>query len=213
MPEVRSPASLRGHRAPAGEGDRLRVELLDAAETELAEKGVAGLSLRQVARNCGVSPTAVYLHFDSKESLVIGVCNRRFADLGQRVRTTIPRFDTVIDQVMALGEVYLRFVFENPKLYAAYFGAIPLETILERMPADELAGFDVLAELADLLAVGMEAGEIRRDDPAVLATALWGAVHGAATVLHFSRPLLTASFDDHVAGVLRQLRAGLVPCP
>ncbi len=160
-----------------------------------------------------MSPTAVYLHFDSKEALVIGVCNRRFAELGDRVRSTISAHDDIVEQVMAVGEEYLRFVFDNPKLYAAYFGASPLETILEHLPADQLAGFDVLAELAQLLEAGMDAGEIRRDDPAVLATTLWGAVHGAATVLHFSRPLLTASLDEHVAGVRRLLRAGITPHP
>jgi AcrR family transcriptional regulator len=67
-PDARTPARARN---PRGEGDRLRVELLDAAVELMAEAGdVDKVSLRAIAQRAGVSPTAVYRHFDDHRSLL-----------------------------------------------------------------------------------------------------------------------------------------------
>ncbi|MGZ3236866.1 MAG: helix-turn-helix domain-containing protein, partial [Burkholderiaceae bacterium] len=44
--------------------------LLDAADILLDEGGVEAVSLREVARRTGVTPTATYRHFADKESLL-----------------------------------------------------------------------------------------------------------------------------------------------
>ncbi len=56
--------SRRGPR-----GDISAALLLDAAERVLAEAGVAGLSLRRVAREAGIAPNAVYTYFDDMADL------------------------------------------------------------------------------------------------------------------------------------------------
>lgn len=66
--ETRRPRSARG------EGEQLRAALLAAAETLLVvPRSSPPLSLREVARLAGVSPSAVYLHFASAQELIAAV--------------------------------------------------------------------------------------------------------------------------------------------
>ncbi|MGB1907401.1 MAG: TetR/AcrR family transcriptional regulator, partial [Spongiibacter sp.] len=57
------PATARSYH----HGD-LRSELLDAAARLLREEGEAGLSMRRLAQELGVSRTAPYHHFADKHS-------------------------------------------------------------------------------------------------------------------------------------------------
>src|SRR5215470_8611048 len=71
-------------RAPnrRGEGDLLREQLIDAASRLLAAPVVQEpLSLRAVAREVGVVPQSVYLHFADRTQLVRAVIERRFGEL------------------------------------------------------------------------------------------------------------------------------------
>jgi len=49
--------------------ERTRQALLDAALDLSADRGLAGVSLREVARSAGIVPTAFYRHFASMEEL------------------------------------------------------------------------------------------------------------------------------------------------
>ena len=59
----RVPAAGRAHARGAYHHGALRAALIDAAESVLAERGVEGFSLREVARRSGVSPAAPAHHF------------------------------------------------------------------------------------------------------------------------------------------------------
>ena len=58
-------------RNPRGTGEKLRAELLDAADALLVESGdPAKVTVRGVAATVGVAPNAVYLHFADREALL-----------------------------------------------------------------------------------------------------------------------------------------------
>ena len=50
-----------------------RERLINAAIEAFAEKGFAGTTTRDIASRAGMSPAAVYVHHDSKESLLFTV--------------------------------------------------------------------------------------------------------------------------------------------
>ncbi|MFV2039432.1 MAG: helix-turn-helix domain-containing protein, partial [Acidimicrobiales bacterium] len=61
----------RRPRSPRGQGKQLRVELLDAAAELMAKHGsLDKVSVRAVAHAVGVSPTAVYRHFDNHTEML-----------------------------------------------------------------------------------------------------------------------------------------------
>ncbi|HRF96152.1 MAG TPA: helix-turn-helix domain-containing protein, partial [Aggregatilineales bacterium] len=61
----------------------LRNALLVGATEMLAQEGVHGLSLRQVAKHIGVSHNAPYQHFPDKEALIAAIAEQGFIRLGE----------------------------------------------------------------------------------------------------------------------------------
>ena len=105
-----------------GEGDRLRTELLDAAAELLAEKGdVDAVSLRAIAARAGVSPTAVYRHFDDHESLLRGAVEYCWAEFEDALAGSVVGSDDPFTRVRECGRAYIRFAFEQPGKYHVLF--------------------------------------------------------------------------------------------
>ncbi|GAA1940955.1 TetR family transcriptional regulator [Nocardioides marmoribigeumensis] len=76
-----------------------RRAILDAALALSAETGLAGLSLRSVAKEVGIVPTAFYRHFASIEELGVALVGESFASLRQVLRDL--RREMQIDRVIA----------------------------------------------------------------------------------------------------------------
>ncbi|MEV4579836.1 TetR/AcrR family transcriptional regulator [Nonomuraea jabiensis] len=63
----------------------LRAALLDAAEELVRERGADGWSLREASARVGVSPSAAYHHFASRDALVRALSERILSRLGNRL--------------------------------------------------------------------------------------------------------------------------------
>jgi AcrR family transcriptional regulator len=66
--------------------ERTRRAILDAALELSSETTMAALSLRQVAKEVGIVPTAFYRHFDSVEALGVALVDESFASLRTMLR-------------------------------------------------------------------------------------------------------------------------------
>jgi AcrR family transcriptional regulator len=94
--------SRPGRRSQA-ESTRTRARLLDRAERLFARKGYRGMSLRELARACGVVPFTIQHHFGSKFALYQAVLMRWDAEVIERVvRALGPRrdFASVVEAVV-----------------------------------------------------------------------------------------------------------------
>ncbi len=81
--------------------ERTRRAILDAALQLSEEQTLAALSLRQVAREVGVVPTAFYRHFASLDDLGLALVEESFASLRAMIRDVRrgdPSFDQIIDR-------------------------------------------------------------------------------------------------------------------
>ena len=76
-----------------------RRAILDAALALSAETGLAGLSLRSVAKEVGIVPTAFYRHFASIEELGVALVGESFASLRHVLRDL--RREMQLDRVIA----------------------------------------------------------------------------------------------------------------
>ena len=96
-------AESRGERK-----ERTRRAILDATLDLCEESSLVALSLRQVAKEVGIVPTAFYRHFDSIEDLGLALVEESFASLREMlrdVRRSDPTYRNIIDNsVKVLGE-------------------------------------------------------------------------------------------------------------
>ncbi|MFW6775606.1 TetR family transcriptional regulator [Nocardioides sp. CPCC 205120] len=100
-----------------------RQSILDAALALSAEGGLSALSLRQVAKEVGIVPTAFYRHFSSIEELGLALVDDAFVSLRamlRDVRSADPTFRDIIDSSV-------RVLTEHVRAQHAHFSFIARE--------------------------------------------------------------------------------------
>lgn len=98
----------------------LRAALIEEGLRLLEAVEPAGLSLREIARNVGVSATAVYRHFPDKDALLAALAEHGLELLAQRQRAVLAR-SRGNSGFAALGRAYVRFALAHPGLYRLMF--------------------------------------------------------------------------------------------
>lgn len=164
--------SIPGSRGERKE--RTRRALLDAALRLSEETGLVGLSLRQVAREVGIVPTAFYRHFDSIEELGLALVEESFTSLRAMIRDVRrgnPPLEEIVDRSVEVLDEHVRgqhahFAFiarERSGGSAVVRAAVrrefalferELATDLARLPMDHWSAED-LQVLAHLIVVAM----------------------------------------------------------
>jgi AcrR family transcriptional regulator len=77
---------------PSGDDRATQQRLVDAARALIESDGVEGLSMRKVAAEVGVAPTAIYWHIGGREALLHAVLDAMIAELPPlRARGSTPR--------------------------------------------------------------------------------------------------------------------------
>jgi AcrR family transcriptional regulator len=208
MSEVRE----KRRRAPRGQGERLRPEILEAAERLLVQTGdEEAVSIRDVAEAVGVTPPSIYLHFADKNELMIAVCERQFARLDRVLEEAAAGASDPLESLRLRGRAYVRFGVENPEHYRILFmskaGRWPADLDPERLT--NMASFD---HLVDAVKDCMDAGRLPPGDQTLVALGMWAVVHGI-TSLMISKPQFPwpdrDGFSDYLCEVQLRGLAGL----
>jgi AcrR family transcriptional regulator len=171
-------------RNPRGQGERLRVDIIEAASTLLADPASPPLTLRAVAREVGVAATSVYLHFTNIQLLVVAVAERRFGELVQVLEGALAATATPRERLVAGCLAYCEFGLEHPGHYQVMFVS-PLPT-METVPIEETPGYPVFQQLVDAVAAAL-APATPASEAFVTATLIWQQLHGIVS-FRISRP-------------------------
>jgi AcrR family transcriptional regulator len=166
---TRSGRKRRGGRLAGSTRERLLV----AAVELLEEGGYAAASVAAIAKRGGVAVGALYRHFPSKADLFVEVfrtmAERQLADLYEA--SSAP--GTAVDKLDAVVREYTGNVLEQPRLAWA-LGYEPVDPLVD---AERLAYRQTYRErLADLLRLGIEAGDLPAQDADLTAASLIGAI-------------------------------------
>jgi AcrR family transcriptional regulator len=101
-----APAATRGERK-----ERTRRAILDAALRLSEETGLSGLSLRQVAKEVGIVPTAFYRHFASIDELGLALVEESFVSLRAMIRDVRrgnPSLEQIVDRSVQVLDEHVR---------------------------------------------------------------------------------------------------------
>lgn len=195
----RSSAARRLPRRP-GRATRpalSRDSILDAAIGLVRRGGVEGLTIRKLAAALGVSPMAVYHHFDGRESIVLGVIDRVVADAAVTAHGTSPR----------RWQDWLRATFRGMhRALVAQPGLVPLIGHSLRVGPSALGVLDEV--LGVLRAAGIEGAAAVRAYQSLMAYTL-GAATLSATAAGDGRPLDERAAEEaaEAAATLPHLQA------
>jgi AcrR family transcriptional regulator len=170
--------SRHGRRGRRGyHHGNLREALIRAALELISEKGPAGFTFAEAARQAGVSPAAPYRHFRDREALVVDVAQRGFelfeAALDNAWDQGRP---TPLAALERLGRAYLQFARSKPAHYAAMFEAgMALDANPELRRASDLA-FAILRNACEAVTAAAPAN--KRPPALMMALHIWSLAHG-----------------------------------
>ncbi|MHB8284393.1 MAG: TetR/AcrR family transcriptional regulator [Caulobacteraceae bacterium] len=174
----------------------LRAALLEIGLKLLAERTADDLSLREMAREAGVSATAVYRHFPDKDALMSALALEGLARLATDQRAAFEAAGGGGSGFAATGRAYVRFALANPALFRLIFSSPAPPDVLEREPG---AGSGPMAFLkanaaAQIPPTANEAA-VR-----VAAVRAWSLAHGLAMLMLDGQVPAEDSLVDAVLG-------------
>ncbi|MGW2580964.1 TetR/AcrR family transcriptional regulator [Streptomyces virginiae] len=155
----------------------LRGALLDAAETLVRERGADGWSLREASARVGVSPSAAYHHFGSRDVLASALSEVVLARLGHHLRDAMGATpEQGPERLAACGRAYVTWAVEDPAVARLVFrgGATTAQSTISPHPHDVLkTELDRLTESGHLPPGARPGAEF----------VVWAAIHGLAVLL------------------------------
>lgn len=168
-----------------------RGKLLEVGTRLFAERGLKGVSIRELSQEAGTSISMISYHFGSKEGLYSAVLREQFACFAEiheiRERGLEP---------VAMIEEYLRWTIQrhrnNPHLLRFYTSELTNPTLFFGSIVQPVID-EVIRTMAAVIEEGVQRGQFRKDVPATnAALALAGMVN-----YFFLSSLATAELISH----------------
>jgi AcrR family transcriptional regulator len=185
----------------------LRSVLLAHAERALSERGAGELSLRELAREAGVSHAAPRRHFRDKQALLDALAEDGFERLRKEIEAAIGSAGKPFrKRLTAFARTYVGFATQHAALLELMFagkhraGAVKLRAASEATFAIPLG----------LIAEGQEKGEVAPGDTEQVAMVAFATLQGLASLVNAGM-IDSASLDDVVPEAVDRLLSGLRP--
>ncbi len=100
----------------------LRQALVDAALKLIEEKGPTGFTLSEAAKSAGVTPAAVYRHFEGREDLIAEAARQGYQIFADLMDYAYAKGQpSALASFEATGRAYLAFARKYPGHYVAMF--------------------------------------------------------------------------------------------
>src|SRR3954464_7421102 len=148
-------------------------QVLDTAVEVMADQGVAGLTLGEVARRMGIRPPSLYGYFDGKNALYDALFERGWSELLTVLRAAYDRVQSQspADRFRTVSELFVRWAVEHPA-YAPlmFWRPVPGFTPSERAYGSAI---EIQRMAREFLADMQRLGALRADVDLDLALRTW----------------------------------------
>ena len=159
----------------------LPAALLEAVERAVADYGVTGVSLREVARRAGVSPSAPAHHFGNKAGLLTAFATAGYQLLAEAVIKEVVESEAAdpAEELGAVGRGYVRFAIGHPAHFEVMFRLDALDPANREFVAASEAAYELLTAVIERCRL---AGRLHGRSPEVVAVSAWSLVHGLSAL-------------------------------
>ena len=172
-----------------GVSERRIRERLDTRQSILATarelfllKGFEATTIRNIAEKIEYSPSTIYQHFKDKNEIFYTIHSEAFAELVRYLNAS-EMHKNPMDQLIALGQIYIQFALENPELYDLMFiMEAPIDFLNYLEDANWIEGKMAFDYLKSVIANCIQQGLIKETDLESLSYLIWSTVHGLVTI-------------------------------
>lgn len=154
----------------------LRLAVIETGMRLLENSNAESLSLREIARQTGVSATAIYRHFPDKAALLTALAIEGFERLGRDQAKAMHTAGPGIAGFNASGRAYVRFALAHPTLFRMIMAMAPTNPELHDNLTTPMQMLQ--ANVAGLAPPGATQAELR-----IAVLRAWSSVHGLTMLM------------------------------
>ena len=165
----------------------LREALINGCLTLIEKRGPTGFTLSEAAREAGVTPAAVYRHFEGREDLIAAAAHQGyelFADMMQDAYGD--GHPSALAAFEATGRAYLAFARKYPGYYVAMFESGISINRSPELHAVATRAMGVLETAAEALSQHIPAD--KRPPPQMFSAHIWAMSHGVVELFARANP-------------------------
>lgn len=156
-----------------------RERLCEAATELFAEKGVDGVTMREIAAKLGVSAMTPYRYFKDKDDILAAVRARAFDRFADTLEKAYAGSEPLQERARRKRQAYIRFALERRDCYRLMFDLSQpgVSDYPDLQRAMNRARTSMSTHMRDLVAAGVLSG-----DPVLLGHVFWAAMHGIVSL-------------------------------
>ena len=154
--------------------EETRELILQAAETEFANRGFARARLEDIAEPVGITRAAIIYHFGDKKALYAAVLEATFKALAERIRAALEADAPHAERVERLIGAWVDYAAERPTLARLFIREVA-DSQRELAPEIRQLVDPMFSLVTEGIEKGQDAGAFRKVDPALVVSILAGA--------------------------------------
>ena len=179
----------------------LKEELIKKGIELINEVGENKLSLRKLAIICGVSNSAPYTHFKSKDELLKGMSLYILNLLKLELENTRKKYKNKENLLVMLGKTYVIFFLKNPKYYYFLSSRKDIEIDLSiKIDNNNMTASDILKEEAinKFSKLGISNEDIQNK-----ILAMWSLVAGLVAVINMTSKNYLENWECKIEEIIK----------
>jgi AcrR family transcriptional regulator len=204
------------NRKARGSGHERRGEILGAARELFLEHGVEGVSTRQIAARVGISQTALYVYFKSKEEMLDRLIDAALRKLGVALDAVNVSWSDPVDFLRANLREYIRFGLSHPDEYRLCFMLRDARRKADASYGKEHnpVGDALFNVLVSRIEQGVASGKLRcLKTGRSAAQSVWAAMHGLVALRLAFPEFGWAPIDEQIDSHVDMLLHGIIGKP
>lgn len=165
-------------------------KILAKALKLIAKRGFRSLTMRELARECGMTAANIYNYFASKDEIFLHIVIQGYALLAAELASAIKTAASPLARARGMMLAFMKFGVERWDFYEVMFvSAAPHAAEFKGTPLEKLAAEEhehSLAVLTTVYATIEELSErkLREAEKDLLVTEIWSLLHGWITLYH-----------------------------
>jgi AcrR family transcriptional regulator len=160
----------------------LRQDIINESRDLLIKHGFGNISMRKIAKRANITATSIYLHFKSKDDLLLALIEESIENLDRVLRKTLDPSKGSVQQLEILASAFVHYALNHPQEYEIIYMVRPEE--MPRYPKEKFKQVRSIYELlADIIEEGQKNEQLDVENPLISAYTLWAQLHGIITVI------------------------------
>jgi len=172
--------------------------ILDLGLASARDSGQAGLGVRKLAAQAGVTPGSIYRHFSNSEAIKAEVSKLARETLAKKMLSGLGDLTDAKLRFQSLLETYLDFAFHEKNLFAISTASCSEPT---KTPDEYSVWAIVVSAIEDL----SQAGRLKTGTVASNTDFVWASAQGYATLVNQNQDIVSLTRDEFIEHLVSAL--------